>query len=360
MMTIEAVLDLLRPEIRALKSYDNLRGETLPDAIILDSNENVMSPTANLTVQHRYRYPSIRPLQLIERLATIYKLKPEQVMLGRGSDDIIDVLIRAFCESRVDSILQTIPCFSMYSITAKIQGAEVVSVDLSKENHFKYDIDEVISQLTTQTKLIFLASPQSPTGNLLALEDLKILLNAAKQQVVVIDEAYIEFSQVPSASELIDSYPNLIVMRTLSKAYGLANLRCGAMLANEQLVKALRPVLTPYALAGLVVDAAYDALQENNLKRIKQFNQGMNLRKEKLVFNLKKQSFVKEIIEGAANFVLCRVTKAEQLVRFLTEENVFVRSYGANSSLAEYIRISVGSHQEIDSLIHTFNKYQAC
>ncbi len=359
-MDITAVLNLLRPEIRALKAYDNLRGETAEGAVILDSNENVLSPTLELTQQARFRYPLIRPEQLIERLAGIYDVRPDQIMLGRGSDDIIDVLIRAFCRAGQDAILQTIPCFSMYAVSAQIQGAKLKSIELSPENQFQYEIEKVIDALSEQVKLVFLASPQSPTGNLLSTENLSKLLKAAQSQLIVIDEAYIEFANTESAAHLIAEFPNLVIMRTLSKAYGLANLRCGVMLANTRLVNALRPVLTPYALSGLVVDAAYQALQENNLLKLNEFNLSLGERKEYLLQGLNDLSFIGDIYPGNANFLLCQVDDVNTLIGYLEARNIFIRSYASHSSLADYVRISVGSKYEIDSLLSALKEYPEC
>jgi len=355
---IVQVLQQLRPEIRALKAYDNLRGENDVDAIILDSNENILSPTDKLTIEQRFRYPEIRPQQLIERLANLYSVEPSQIMLGRGSDDIIDVLIRSFCVAGQDAILQTTPCFSMYAITANIQGALVKSVALDEANNFSYEIDKVIAAIEPNTKLIFLASPQSPTGQLLEDLDLIKLLENAQDSIVVVDEAYIDFTNRASASNLLDRFTNLVVMRTLSKAYGLANCRCGAMLAHPQLVSALRPVLTPYAMPGIVVDTVYKALEPENVEQLQAINATVDARRKLLFDGLRRFKWVAKIWNSETNFLLARVSDVPKLISYLEAQNIFIRSYSPQSELHDCVRISIGSEQEIIKLLEALQNYQ--
>jgi len=356
-MDINSVLALLRPEINQLKAYDNLRGQTDDEAIILDSNENIVSPTQSQTDSGCFRYPEIRPIQLIERLAKLYSVESNQIMLGRGSDDLIDVLIRAFCRANQDSILQTSPCFSMYSITASIQGANVIDVPLKETNDFAYDINELITNLSSDIKLIMLASPQSPTGNVLSRTDLIKLLKHATQQVIVIDEAYIEFSSSESAAQLISEFPNLIVLRTLSKAYGLANIRCGALLAQAAVIKKLRPVLTPYALSGLTVSVAYEALEPKNLARIQMINADLKKRKDLLISGLEQLSFVVKIYSSETNFVLLQVKSPRLLIEYLEKRNIYIRSYSPNGQLKDFVRISIGSFDEIETVLNCLKQF---
>ena len=361
-MSIEAILELARPEIRALQSYDNLRGQTSADAVIMDSNENIASPIEQFTQEKRYRYPDIRPNSVIERLATIYKVKPEQIMLGRGSDDVIDSLIRVFCEAGRDSILQVSPCFSMYGVSAQIQGASVHSLPLEKDNDYAYDIDAFIQfyakNITNHVKLIFLATPQSHIGKSLSHNDLVKLLGLTKSRcVVVIDEAYIELSENTSASDLLNDYPHLIIMRTLSKAYGMANVRCGAMLAHPELVKLVRKVVTPYALPGIVIDAVYAALQDEALVAIQKINADMPRRKQALLVLLAKQNWCLKHYQGDANYILCEVKNSQLLNVFLEQSNIFVRNFSPDSELGDCIRFSVGSDSDLDKLKLAFANY---
>jgi len=350
-MSLQSTLALARAEILALKSYDNLRNSTPADAVILDSNENIASPSHELTQEKRFRYPQIRPQQLVERLATIYQVRPEQIMLGRGSDDVIDSLCRVFCRAGQDAILQTIPCFSMYAISAQIQGAEVVDVALLERAGFAYDVDAILSSITNKVKLIFLATPQSPTGKSLSENDLIKLLKATENRcIVVLDEAYIEFSSQTSKSHLLDEYANLIIMRTLSKAYGLANLRCGVMMAHRDIVKLVRKVVTPYALPGVVVDAAYQALSDDNLLQIQKTNTGMHKRRERLFEMLNDLPWVTKVYSSDANFLLIKVLEVKKVISYLKKENIFVRSFSPNSSLDDCIRISVGSNSDLYKL----------
>lgn len=361
-MSIESILQLARPEVLALKSYDNLRGQTSADAVIMDSNENIASPTDQFTQEERFRYPEIHPQALIDRLAEIYQLNSEQLMLGRGSDDVIDSLLRVFCQAGKDAIMQVSPCFSMYAIAAQIQGASVISVPLHMEQDYAYNIDEFIQAFgqnrTNHVKLIFLASPQSHIGNSLSRSDLLKLLAVTRERcVVVIDEAYIELSTEKSASDLLQENPHLIIMRTLSKAYGLANVRCGAMLAHPELVKLVRKVVTPYALPGIVVDAVYAALQDEALESMKLINDDMPRRKQLLSALLQKQNWCLKQYQGDANYLLCEVKNSQLLNLYLEQNNIFVRSFSPDSELGDCIRFSVGSDSDIQKLEQAFNAY---
>ena len=354
-MSINAILDLARPEIRELKSYDNLRGESSADAVIMDSNENIASPSAQLTAEERYRYPAIRPQALVERLANIYQVSPDQIMLGRGSDDVIDSLLRVFCRSGKDSILQVSPCFSMYAIAAQIQGASVISLPLNKDQDYAYDMDAFIlfysQNITSNVKLIFLATPQSHIGNSLSRNDLLKLLSITRDRcIVVIDEAYIELSSQKSAVDLLADNPHLIIMRTLSKAYGLANVRCGAMLAHPELVKLVRKVVTPYALPGVVVDTVFTALESEALQSINTVNQSMSVRKKALSELLEKQNWCLKQYSGDANYILCEVKNSQLLNVYLEQKNIFVRNFSPSSELGDCIRFSVGSDSDLETL----------
>ena len=361
-MSIESILNLARPEIRALQSYDNLRGQTSVNAVILDSNENIASPLEQFTQEKRYRYPEIRPKVLIDRLAEIYKVEAQQIMLGRGSDDVIDSLIRVFCKAGRDSILQVSPCFSMYAVSAQIQGASVHSLALEKDNDYGYDMDAFIQfyakNITNRVKLIFLATPQSHIGKSLSHNDLAKLLELTKSRcVVVIDEAYIELSSQASMSSLLNDYPHLIIMRTLSKAYGMANVRCGAMLAHPELVKLVRKVVTPYALPGIVIDAVYAALQDEALLAIQKINSDMPRRKQALSNLLEKQNWCLKQYAGDANYILCEVKNSQLLNVFLEQNNIFIRNFSPDSELGDCIRFSVGSDSDLDKLKLAFANY---
>ncbi len=361
-MSIDAILNLARPEIRELKSYDNLRGETSTAAVIMDSNENIASPTDLATQEERYRYPAIRPEALIERLAGIYQVTPQQIMLGRGSDDVIDSLLRVFCRAGKDSILQVSPCFSMYAIAAQIQGASVISLPLNSEQDYAYDIDAFIQfysqNIINNVKLIFLATPQSHVGNSLTRDDLLKLLSVTRNRcVVVIDEAYIELSSQKSAFDLLSGNPHLIIMRTLSKAFGLANVRCGAMLAHPELVKLVRKVVTPYALPGVVVDTVYTALEPEALENINKVNATMLVRKKALSDLLESQNWCLKQYPGDANYILFEVKNSQLLNVYLEQKNIFVRNFSPTAELGNTIRFSVGSKADHKKLAEAFSEY---
>jgi histidinol-phosphate aminotransferase len=340
---------LARPEIVAMNPYSSARKEAPGRGILLNANE---SPFSLVRDRELNRYPDPQPAELVGRLARLYGTSEENVLVTRGSDEGIDLLTRVFCRAGQDAILQCPPTFGMYRIAAQTQGADIVSVARMPER-FEPDEDAILEALASddRIRLVFLTSPNNPTGDQLREDFVLRLLDAARDRaVVVLDEAYAEFTDRPSAVALIDRHENLAVLRTLSKAWGAAGLRCGTVLAQPGLIALLRRVIAPYPLPSPVVELALQMLSPESLAGQSRLLEAVNRNKTLLLEQLENRAFVRQVIPGAANFVLLRVDDADGLLTFSTERGVILRGFPTDPALQDCIRISVGSEADIEAL----------
>src|SRR5690606_1097088 len=263
------VLELARPDILALQPYQHAAWE--PSLERMHANETPWRADGDDTGAGLNRYPEPRPAQLIEHLAAMYGVAPEQALAGRGCDEGIDLVVRAFCRAEQDSIMICPPTFGMYKVSARIQGAGVVEVPLIKECNFALDTDAVLAAWRSDIKIIFICSPNNPTGGLAeraAVE--RICERLANQALVVVDEAYIEVAHADSFVKQLDRFPNLVVLRTLSKAYALAGARCGALIAHADIVSLLARVITPYALPTQTIASVLEFTNATHQAEVKQ------------------------------------------------------------------------------------------
>ena len=264
MISADPVLSLVRPEILALTPYSSARKEAKTGRVWLDANENPQTPSAGRPLFNRY--PEPQPSDLIARLASYYAVATKNILVTRGSDEGIDLLIRAFCRAGQDSILITPPTYGMYAVSAAIQDAGVVAVPLVVEKNFALDPAAVLQAVTPAVKLVFLCSPNNPTGALLdRAEVLRLTKALLGRAVVVVDEAYLEFAGTKSLTEELPANPNLVVLRTLSKAFGLAGVRCGVTITGSALVGVLQKIIAPYPVPTPVLQGALAALSPEGL-----------------------------------------------------------------------------------------------
>jgi histidinol-phosphate aminotransferase len=362
-MNIEA---LARPEIVAMRPYSSARTEAPARGVLLNANE---APRSLLAEAILNRYPDPQPQALVERLAALYGSRPDQVLVTRGSDEGIDLLTRVFCRAGRDAVLNCPPTFGMYRIAAETQGAAVVSVPRLPEHGFRLDGEALLAALRAnrnagqdsqgRIKLVFLTSPNNPTGDVIEQAQLlEILEQARGHAVVVMDEAYAEFCHQPSATGLIGDHDNLVVLRTLSKSWAAAGLRCGAVLAQPGLIALLRRVIAPYPLPSPVIALALRVLQADMLARQRELLAEVARNKQVLLQILSNRPFLDAIIPGEANFVLVRVAAAtvpgvepaRALLAFCAERGVILRGFPAEPLLRRYIRISVGTRDELAAL----------
>lgn len=338
---------LARPEIAALSPYETA-GQR-PDTVRLNANEAPTSPAAGKELN---RYPPIRPTAIEARLATAFDVAPEALLATRGSSEAIDLLIRTFCRAYADSVLVTPPTFAMYQVYANMQAAGVIEVPRLPAQGFALDVRAVLAQATDATKLVFICSPNNPTGDIVPRDDIVDILRArAGRSLVVVDEAYVEFSGERSLLDELGRYENLVVLRTLSKARGLAAARCGAVAAAPDVIALLRRMLPPYAFSSPTTEAVLAALGDDANRAAARQVDAIVTERERLRGGLERIDGVQQVWDSAANFLLVRFADLEAVEQRLARRRILIRSYGGYPLLAGCARITVGSPDENELLL---------
>jgi len=298
------------------------------------------------------RYPAPRPATLTQRMADYYRVTVDNVLATRGSSEGIDLLFRTFCSAGRDEVLLTPPAFEMYRVYASIQGAGIVNVPLQSDRNFSLSTEALLSACNKRTKLVFLCSPNNPVGpSIPSGQILEIVQARAGKSVVVVDEAYIEFSDVDSLAPLVSRYDNLVVLRTLSKALALAGARCGAVLASSELIDLLDGVLAPYALSSPVVAAAEQALSAERLKDARESVSMIIAERERLRDELADCKAVERIWPSQANFLFMRFCNLEKVRDALTAAGIVIRCFAGDPTLQDCARITVSSPNNNNRLI---------
>ena len=342
---------LARPEIQALKPYE--AAVQVDDTIRLNANEAPWTSSGDHFRRPLNRYPEIRPAKLRAALAARYGCGEANLSVTRGTSEAIDLLVRVFCRAGQDNLLITSPTFSMYKHYADVQGAEVREYETSRDSDFSIDVDAVIDRCNESTRLIFICSPNNPTGTLFPRESLIDLLERrGSRSAIVVDEAYIEFSGEASAIELLERYENLIILRTLSKALAFAGARCGSVIGPTSVIDMVNAVQAPYALATPVVECVENAMQTESLSEAEQWLEQVVSERKRLTLALREFPFVKRIWPSAANFFLMQVDDASLLMAQSSNDKVLLRYFGGD--LSDCVRITVGTQSENDQLLQTF------
>ena len=351
-----SITEIARPEIRRLKPYE--AAVQVTDTIRLNANEAPWASGVDPFRRPLNRYPEIRPARLRSTLAKRFNADPERLLVTRGSSEAIDLLIRAFCRAGVDNIVTTAPTFSMYGHYADIQGASVRTVETSRDDNFAPDPDELIAACDESTRLVFLCTPNNPTGTSVARDTILAVLEArSDRSVVVVDEAYIEFSGVSSTVELLEKFPNLVVLRTLSKALAFAGARCGAVMGPRDVIDLLNAIQAPYAMSTPVVECVEDALSEQWLREADRKVAEIVSEREEMAARLESLSFVREVWPSAANFLLVAVDDVDRVMAATGDAGILLRYFGG--SLADCIRISIGTPEENQALISTLAELES-
>lgn len=342
------IANIARAEIRALKPYE--AAIQVDDTIRLNANEAPWNSSGDRFRRPLNRYPEIRPAGLRSALADRYGCETENLLVTRGSSEAIDLLMRVFCDAGRTNVVTSTPTFSMYRHYARIQGAELREVELTANNDFVLDPDVLLDACDNATRLVFLCSPNNPTGTLMSRQDLlKVLDGRRDRSAVVVDEAYIEFAQQASVIELLDEYENLIVLRTLSKALAFAGARCGAVIGPREVIDMLDAVQAPYALATPVVECVENALRTECLSEADRWVTQIITERKRLTDAIAGMPFVRRVWPSAANFFLIEVDNAEELMRESNSDKVLLRYFGG--TLADCVRITVGTPTENDRLL---------
>lgn len=342
--------NIIRPHILTLTPYASARDEyTGKEGIFLDANEN---PFGSVIAGNYNRYPDPYQAEIKEKLAVIKGVRPGQIFLGNGSDEAIDFLIRATCEPKEDNIITMPPTYGMYKVCADIQNIPVIEVSLTPD--FQLKPDEVLAAVNEHTKLIWVCSPNNPSGNLVKRESILQILDNFKTGLVIVDEAYIDFTDTESFTKLLDTYPNLVVLQTFSKAWGLAALRFGIAFASEELIRILNKIKYPYNLNAVTQALVLEAL-DNEEKKNNYVKEILKAR-EKLVNLLRDLSVVKHVYPTDSNQLLVKFDDAKAIFKHLIDKKIITRDR-SNVQLCEgCIRISVGTDAENNILVEALKE----
>ncbi len=339
-------LQLARPDLLSFVPYSSARQEASAAGVLLNANEWPWAPFAG--GEGLNRYPQPQPAELVNRLADIYAVDPDMLLVGRGSDEAIDLLVRGFCRPGIDAVVTSPPTFGMYRVSAQLQGAAAVEVPLLAARGFAVDADALIAAAhSANAKLVFVCTPNNPTGQLADRADVLRVVDALRDQaLVVVDEAYVEFADAPSYTEAMHERPNLLVLRTLSKAFGLAAARIGTLVGEPSIIAFVRGLIAPYpipqpslvaALAGL--DPVNDELRAQRLAQTR-------AERVRMAKEFEQSPWVSKVWRSDANFLCIQMPDSQRVLAALAASKVIVRSLARYPGLADCLRISVGTREE--------------
>ncbi|WP_457616021.1 histidinol-phosphate transaminase [Lutibacter sp.] len=340
---------LIRPTVKALAPYTSARDDF--DQIgakmtFLDANENPFDTTVN-------RYPNVQPFQLINKLAALKQVSPNQILLGNGSDEVLDLIVRAFCEPGIDNVITLPPTYGMYKVLAAINNIENRAVLLNR--NFQPNISAILQAADSHSKVLFLCSPNNPTGNVFSVKNVLELLQKFKG-LVVIDEAYIDFSSQESWLNAIDDYPNLIITQTMSKAYGMAGIRIGVCYASKEIIEVLNKIKAPYNVNVLSIYKALEKLTNiaTLKKEVAKIKEGSTF----LIEEMQSIPFIKKIYPTEANFILVKVDNAAKRYQQLLEHKIVVRDRSSQPLCNNCLRITVGTQTQNKQLVKLLKKLE--
>ncbi|WP_343306010.1 histidinol-phosphate transaminase [Chitinophaga niabensis] len=343
---------LLRDNIKRLVPYSSARDEFKGEAsVFLDANEN--SYGSPLATDYN-RYPDPLQWKVKYRLADIKGVPPQNIFLGNGSDEAIDVLFRAFCRPGIDNVVLCPPTYGMYEVSANINDVTIRKATLTE--NFQLDLPAIEAAIDDNTKLIFICSPNNPTANAINRQDIEVVLNNF-HGIVVVDEAYINFSKQKTLIQELTEYPNLVILQTLSKAWGLAALRVGMAFASEDIINVFNKVKPPYNINQASQELALEAL--NNIDQVNAWIRETVLERDKLEFALKALPIVEKVYPSDANFLLAKTTDAKGIYNHLIEKGIVVRDRSKVELCVGCLRITVGTPAENVELINTLQTFAA-
>lgn len=334
---------IIRPNILTMKAYSSARDEfkdASKDLIFLDANENPYNNGLN-------RYPDPQQRDLKQILSQIKNISTENMVLGNGSDEVLDLIFRAFCEPNQDNVISISPSYGMYSVLANLNAVEYRK-SLLNITDFQPNLDDIFSKIDANTKMIFLCSPNNPTGEIIKRNTLTEIVENF-DGLVVIDEAYIDFSDEQSWIYELENYPNIIVTQTLSKAVGLAGIRLGILYANKEIISVLNKIKPPYNVNQLTQNKAFEILKD--YEKIKEITQVLIEQKEVLKQALEDCSFVEKIYPSDANFILIKVDNANKRYDEFLEKGIVIRNRTNDDLCENCLRITVGTEEENEKLI---------
>ena len=340
-MSIE---QLARDNVRALTPYQSARRLGGKGDVWLNANEFPTAVPFELSQQTLNRYPECQPKAVIENYAAYAGVKPQQVLVSRGADEGIELLVRAFCEPGRDAVLFCPPTYGMYSVSAETIGVECRTVPAKAD--WQLDLPAIADSLNN-VKVVYVCSPNNPTGQIINPQDFRTLLEMTRDKALVVaDEAYIEFCPQATLAGWLAEYPNLVILRTLSKAFALAGLRCGFTLANEDVIALLLKVIAPYPLSTPVADIAAQALSSQGIAAMRQRVAQILEEREYLVTALRTIDCVEQVFDSETNYVLVRMKASTSVFKSLWDQGIILRDQNKQPSLSGCLRITIGTRAE--------------
>lgn len=344
---MKTIQELTRPNIWRLKPYSSARDEYSGKtaSVFLDANENPYNAPNN-------RYPDPLQKELKALIAPVKKVKPEQIFLGNGSDEAIDLLFRAFCRPGIDNVVAIHPTYGMYQVCADINDVEYRKVLLDEK--FQFKAEDLLRASDENTKLIFLCSPNNPTGNNLDAKEIITLLREF-QGIVIVDEAYIDFSTQPSFIGILDEYPNLVILQTFSKAWGCAAIRLGMAFASPDIIGIFSKIKYPYNINLLTQQEALRMMQRHY--EVQRWISTLLEERARLMQAFTQLPCCKKVFPTDANFFLTRVSNAKAIYDYLVDQGIIVRNRSNITRCEDCLRITVGTRPENDALLEALRNY---
>jgi histidinol-phosphate aminotransferase len=343
--------ELVRKNIRNLEPYTSAR-DMYNEGILLDANENSFGSVVESEGQDLNRYPDPMQISMRKTLSDYLCISNGKLFFGVGSDEIIDLLIRIFCNPGKDSVIIPEPTYGMYKVAADINDVKTETVFL--DNKFNIDTDAILNKINTKTKIIFLCSPNNPTANLLNKDSIRALLQNSGC-IIVVDEAYIDFAGMEhSCADLINDFPKLVILRTFSKAWGLAGIRLGYCIADEALISYLFKVKAPYNINSLTRAAFHKAMLNIQLKN--KFITSILEEKQFILNELKKIRKVEMIYPTDANYILVKIQNASTVQKMMADKGVIIRDRSSQPNLKNCLRITVGTHEQNKKLLELLSQ----
>lgn len=351
MNTSFSLSNILRENIRTIKPYSTARDEYTGKALVhLDANEN---PFCSVDNSQNNRYPDPYQTELKKIVSRIKGIAPEHIFLGNGSDEAIDLLFRAVCNPGIDTTIICPPTYGMYEVGAATQDVQCIRIPLLA--NYELNTTAIQEAISPHTKILWLCSPNNPTGNILNTKDIEELLQAFPG-IVVIDEAYIDFADIPSWITRLQEFPNLVVLQTFSKAWGLANIRLGMMFASTEIIAVIQKIKMPYNISGLVQEFAIQALQKGENKKHEMVKEIISER-VKTVEAIQRIAGVETVYRSDANFILVKIANARKVYEYLLEKGIIVRDRSSVTLCENCLRITIGTPAENTVLLKEISAF---
>ncbi len=354
---MDNVIDrLVRPNVKNLAPYQSARGTVQGDLLFMDAAENPWSPFEGSELN---RYPSPQPIELLTAFGNLYGAQAENIAVTRGSEEGIRLLLQTFTTPGKDKILTCPPTFAMYKTEAAVHDVEIVTVPRLGTSHDVLDVDGVVAKIDADAaiKLVFLCNPGNPSSTALPVAQVETLLERLRDKcIVVIDEAYIEFADHPSFVTRLGAYPNLVILRTLSKSYGLAGLRCGCIVASAQVIQYVKRIIAPYPVPRPVIEIALKALEKSALSRMQEKQVVLKHNREYMKSALAAFTCIEKIYPSQTNFLCVVVKDAEKCVQFFRERGISIRNRSA--AIPGAVNIAVGTVDQNEKILAIFRELE--